>query len=550
VKQSTTDRTKQKTVATELVSWLGQNGIHHVFGVPSGAWLPYSEAMRIGDVEFVLVTNETAAGFMAVAYSWVRDVPGACYATIGPGATNLSTGIGAAYLNRTPMIALTTEGDGSMIGRTVQMGIDQQALMIPITKETMRLKPETLVSTLDRAYSIATAERPGPVHIGIPDEFGNAPVHHTTSGLGAVTPQVSPPPEEALTAMEGAFIGSKKPILAIGIGAVRAGSVDAIRQIAERHGIPVVLTPMAKGMLSEDHPSYAGVLFHALSDHVALTHKQADLVVGVGYDPVEFNYESWMPSVPLVSIDTEPADIDRSQYNDVIDVVGAIDVALERLVKLPAISSDWDFAALAKRRAEMFSLFEPEADTFGPVAVLKELREQLPEDGIMTCDVGAHTHLIGQMWRTPAPRKQLMDNGWSSMGFGVPSAIGAKVGRPDLEVACVTGDGGFMMMAGEMATAVRLGHRIVFVLLSDRSLELINLKQKKRNLGHYGTSLFPADAQPTETTSLFDVPVIPAHDVDSFRTALKKAFETDGPTIVQAFVDASDYQKLILKKHK
>lgn len=550
MKRTTTDETSQKTVASELVSWLGQQGIHHVFGVPSGAWLPYSEAMRTGDVEFVLVSNEAAGGFMAVAYSWLRNVPGACYATIGPGATNLSTGVGAAYLNRTPMIALTTEGDSRMIGRTEQMRIDQQSLMVPITKETIRLLPETFVSSLDRAYSIATAERPGPVHIGIPDEVGSMAVHHTRSGFGAVTPQVSPPPEDALTAMEDAFSRSKKPVLVVGIGAVRCGCVEAIRRIAERHAMPVVLTPMAKGMLSEEHPSYAGVLFHALSDHVALTHKQADLVVGVGYDPVEFNYESWMPSVPLVSIDTEPADIDRGEYRDVIDVVGAIDVALERLLQVPAIASDWDFDALAKRRGEMFAHFEPRSGSFGPIAVLKELREQLPQDGIMTCDVGAHTHLIGQMWRTPAPRKQLMDNGWSSMGFGVPSAIGAKVARPDLEVACVTGDGGFMMMAGEMATAVRLGHRIVFVLLSDRSLELINLKQKKRGMGHYGTSLYPEGTKASAISSLFDVPVIPVHDAASYRSALSKAFQSDGPTIIQAFVDSSDYETLILKKHK
>lgn len=546
----TTADTAQKTVASELVSWLSRRGIHHVFGVPSGAWLPYSEAMRTSDVEFVLVTNETAGGFMAVAYSWMRNVPGACYATIGPGATNLSTGVGAAYLNRAPMIALTTEGQGAMLDRTAQMRIDQQSLMVPITKETVRLRPETMVSTLDRAFSVATAERPGPVHIGIPDEFGTQSVNHTTGGLGAVTPPIAVPTEEALGAMEDAFRRSKRPILAVGLGAVRCGCVDLIRTIAERHAVPVVLTPMAKGMLPEDHPSYVGVLFHALSDNVALTHKEADLVVGVGYDPVEFNYESWMPPVPLVSIDTEPADIDRGQYPDVTDVVGAIDVALERLANVPTISSDWDFDAVARRRSELFAHFEPTSGVFGPIAVLKELREQLPDDGIMTCDVGAHTHLIGQMWPTPAPRTQLMDNGWSSMGFGVPSAIGAKVARPDLEVACVTGDGGFLMMAGEMATAVRLGLRIVFILLSDRSLELINLKQQKRGMEQYGTALYPAETTAVKTSSIFDVPVIAVHDAASYRSALAKAFEADGPTIIQAFVDSSDYGRLILKKHK
>ncbi|MFW5643317.1 MAG: thiamine pyrophosphate-binding protein [Alkalispirochaeta sp.] len=539
------------TVAAELVRWLKDHGIRHVFGTPSGPWLPYMEAMRTGGVDFILVSNEATAGFMASVYSWFTGAPGACYATIGPGATNLSTGVGAAYLNRSPVFAFTTEPSVSMLGRTVQMAIDQQTLYGPITKATFRLEADTVRSTMDKAYAIATSERPGPVHIGLPEDVGTkraAPQQGT--GATGKTPVTPAPSEAALTVMVKQFAAAKQPVLAIGLGAVRADAGDLIRRIAEKHNVPVVLTPMAKGLIQEDHPSYAGVLFHALSDRVAETHKQADLVVGIGYDPVEFNFESWMPEVPLVNIDTVPADIDQVQYPEVSNVIGAIEPALNRLLELSSIGSTWDMAALKKRTADMFAQFTPTADVFGPIAVLEILRKKLPADGIMTCDVGAHTHLIGQMWPTPARYTQIMDNGWSSMGFGVPSALGAKVGSPEKEVVCVTGDGGFLMMAGEMATAKRIGKRIVFILLSDRSLELINLKQQKKELDYYGVALYEKEDEPVYADSIFDVPVLRATDAASFEKALDDAFASDGPVIVQAIIDPADYGRVILRKHK
>jgi acetolactate synthase-1/2/3 large subunit len=541
------------TVAEELVLWLRSHGIRHLFGVPSGSWLPYMEAMRTGGVEFVLVSNEASAGIMATVYAWLTGSPGACYATIGPGSTNLSTGIGAAFLNRAPVLAFTSEPPDKMMGRTVQMAIDQQTLFKPITKASFRLNAGSVTETLDKALAIATSVSTGPVNIGLPEDLGTmtAGTSGTYPGGSAPAPLAVPTPsQESLKAMEEAIIGARKPVLAVGLGAVRA-KVDAlVREIAEHHHIPVVLTPMAKGVVPEDHPSYAGVLFHALSDHVAETHKEADLVISVGYDPVEFNYEPWMPSVKLIHIDTKPADIDRSEYPEVLDVTGALEPALMHLKNMKPVDSLWDFEALAERRAKMFSMFTPDPDVFGPFAVLKALRDRLPEDGIMTCDVGAHTHLIGQMWRTPAPLTQIMDNGWSTMGFGVPSAIGAKVSQPDREVVCITGDGGFLMMAGEMATAKRLGKRIVFVLLSDRSLELINQKQKKKGLSPYGTALYGKEEAPVYADSIFDVPVIQAKDQASFEAALDTAFASEGPTIVQAIIDPSDYGKVLLKNHK
>ncbi len=536
-----------ENVAEHLVSLMMRHGIKHVFGIPSGDWLPYMDAMKKGGIEFVLVANEASAGFMATVYAWLKKVPGVCYATIGPGATNLSTGIGSALLDRSPVIALTSEPPASMGGRTLQMAIDQQALMRPITKWTTRLNPSTIDGIFKKAVSIATSELPGPVHIGLPEGIANISVPATEPEFTAPS-IINPPDEASMILMEESFKKAKLPILAVGLTAVRMELSEHIRKVAERHNIPVVLTPMAKGLLSEDHPSYAGVLFHALSDRVADTHRQADLVVGIGYDPVEFNYEQWMPEVKLIHLDSVPADIDSLKYPSVIDVIGHLSEPLIRLEALEPISSEWDMKELEKRRKSMFEALSPKGDAFGPLVVLSILRELLPDSGIMTCDVGSHTHLIGQAWRTPHPYGQIMTNGWSSMGFGIPAAIAAKIAQPEREVVCVTGDGSYMMMAGEMATAKRMRLSIVFVVLADRNLELIRIKQERKDMETYGTILSEKEIPTHET--MFGVPVLAVKDTDSYRDALTRAFKIDGPVIIEAVIDSSEYDSLILRKHK
>ena len=538
-----------KTVADQLVRRLREKGIRFVFGVPSGSWLYYMEAMRKEGLDFVLVSNEASGGFMADVCSRLTGVPAVCYGTVGPGATNLSTGVIGALLDRSPMIVLSSEPPEKMLGRTVQMAIDQQALFRPLTKWTTRLTVERVDQIVDQALRIATAEVPGPVHIGLPEDIGSLEAI-SASPAGTMLPTPLPPAasEVLLASMEEVFRHSRRPVLAVGLSAVRSKAGSLIARIAEKHGVPVILTPMAKGIISEDHPWYAGVLFHALSDKVAETHRDADLVVAVGYDPVEFNFEDWMPKVPLLQLDTTEADIDRSLYREVYDIVGNIPDALGRLVELPALESEWDAQALAERRRKMFEELAPPPGSFGPRAALAILREVLPQDGIMSCDVGAHTHLIGQAWRTPAPGLQLMTNGCSSMGFGVPAAIAAKLCRPEVKVACVTGDGSFLMMAGEMAVARRRKLSIVFVVLADQNLELIRLKQSRKGFPTHSTILHDEDC-PT-ANYVFGVPVIRADDAAQYRAALEKAFATEGPVIVEARIDPSEYGKLILQKHK
>jgi acetolactate synthase-1/2/3 large subunit len=347
--------------------------------------------------------------------------------------------------------------------------------------------------------------------------------------------------------MEMLFKAAEKPILVIGLGAICAGVRDKLLVVAEKFHLPIILTPMAKGMVPESHPCYAGVLFHALSDHVSHTHKQADLVISVGYDPVEFNYEDWMPNVPLISIDTEKADIDREKYTDICEIIGEVAPAIARLAAIRADVKAWDLGMLAERRARMFARLSPESDAFGPCAALDILREELPEEAIMTCDVGAHLHLIGQKWPTPAVGKLLMTNGWSAMGFAIPAAIAAKLCKPELPVCAVAGDGGFLMTVGELAVAVREKLSIVFILFTDNDLSLIRIKQEKKGVPIYGTAI--REFGTIGGDSILGVPVIRADDRGKFRSGLQKAFQNDGPVIVEALLDSCEYDSLVLRQN-
>jgi acetolactate synthase-1/2/3 large subunit len=536
------------TVAEALVELLAEAGVRYVFGVPSGPWAPYMDAMRTGPVEFVLVSNEATAGFMADVCGRLTGQPGACYGTYGPGATNLSTGVGSALLDRSPLLAFTTEAPVHMLHRTLQMQIDHQALFRPLTKWTTRLSVTNLRQTVRRAVQVATSEVPGPVHLGLPEDLGKHLVVPEAGTAPMHRGQVAAPPAEVqLREVERLLRQARRPLVVLGLSCLRATGYDALRQFLEQQRWPVVLSPMAKGFLREDHPSYVGVVFHALSDMVAETIHEADLILAMGYDPIEFNYEEWLPAVPLIHVDTVPADVDAS-VQLVAEVVGDIGAVWRFLATLPPLPHHWDLEAVGIRRQHMFATLTTPSPRLAPSQVLGVIQELLPEDGYLTCDVGAHTHLIGQLWRTPAPGHLLMTNGWSSMGFGIPAALAAKLCCPEQPVVCVTGDGGFLMMVGEMATAVRLGLPVVFVVLVDRHIQLITVKQERQGFQRYGTLLYPESY--TSPPHYFGVPVMTACTVAEVHDAVAQGLKATGPVIVEAMVDPSEYDGVILRSHK
>jgi acetolactate synthase-1/2/3 large subunit len=296
---------------------------------------------------------------------------------------------------------------------------------------------------------------------------------------------------------------------------------------------------MAKGMVSEDHPLSLGCIERARRQVQRELLRGADLVVGLGYDVVEVEYEAWIGKVPLLAIDVDPVDADPS-VRIAHEVVGDLDTSLERLAELPPARPEWPADMAARHRERFQRALRPPLAGFAPHHAIDVVRDLLPRDGILAFDVGAHTHQIASQWTAHAARTFLITNGWSSMGFGLPAAIAAKLARPERPVIALVGDGCFQMTCGEVAVARRLGLSLPIVVLDDGWLSLIQVKQARRRFGFYGTDLGEhAYAEPP--AHYFGVPAVGAGSAAELAGALKAALAADHPTVIEARVDPGHY---------
>jgi acetolactate synthase-1/2/3 large subunit len=312
-----------------------------------------------------------------------------------------------------------------------------------------------------------------------------------------------------------------------------------LRNVIERHNLPFATTTMAKGMIDEDHPLSLGCIERACRQVQRKFLRSADLIVGLGYDTVEVEYEAWIGDRPLLQIDIEPVDVAPS-VKLVHQVSGDFDASLARLNALPAAANQWNGAMLAEHRRSFNAALRPAANSFTAHAAIDAVRRALPREGLIAFDVGAHTHQIASQWSAHAPKTFHITNGWSSMGFGLPGAIAAKLARPDLPVVCLLGDGCFQMTCGEVATAKRLGITLPVVVLDDRWLALIKVKQIRRQFPLYGTEL-QAEAYREPPTHYFGVPAVAANSAEALEAAVKTALAANGPTVIEAVVDSDHY---------
>ncbi len=530
-----------------IVATLKAAGVDRGFGIPSGNVLPLMEAMRSGGIEFVLTAHEGSAGFAADVTGRMTGRPGLAIATLGPGATNLATGVGCAYLDRSPMIAITCNLNTDQLGRRIQMWIDHHALFAPITKGTFRLEKGRVAETLSAAIALALSEPKGPVHLDLPEDVALAPAKEAVPASAAVR-HLAPPGETAIARAGELIAAAKRPVAVIGASAMRLVDPTLLRRMIERHDLPFATTTMAKGMIDEDHPLAIGCIERACRQMQRRLLRKADLVVGIGYDTVEVEYEAWIGDVPLLHIDIERADI-APGVKLVHEVTGDLDTALGRLATLPEITGDapsgqrangWTTTALDDHRRAFHEALRPARSAFTAHAAIDAVRRALPPEGILSFDVGAHTHQIASQWTAHAPKTFHITNGWSSMGFGLPGAIAAKLARPDLPVVCLIGDGCFQMTCGEVAVAKRLGLVLPIVVLDDKWLALIKVKQIRRQFPLYGTALQEEDYR-EPPAHYFGVPAHGVHSADALAAAVKAALAADGPTVIEAVVDSDHY---------
>src|SRR5438094_4405889 len=375
-----------------IVATLKANGIVRGFGIPSGNVLPLMEAMRTGGVDFVLTAHEGSAGFAADVTGRMTGAPGLCIATLGPGATNLATGVGGAFLDRSPLIAITCNLNTDQLGRRIQMWIDHHALFKPITKATLRLEPGCVAETVTQAIALALSEPKGPVHLDLPEDVA----------LAATNEELAPPaqagklaaaPDAALARAAELIATAKRPIAVLGTTAMRVADPQLLRNVIERHNLPFATTTMAKGMIDEDHPLSLGCIERACRQVQRRFLRSADLIVGLGYDTVEVEYEAWIGDVPLLAIDIEPPDVAPS-VKLAHHVIGDLDASLARLAAALPANNAWSAQTLADQRRVFQSALRPASQTltapaFTAHAAIDAVRHALPREGLIAFDVGA-----------------------------------------------------------------------------------------------------------------------------------------------------------------
>lgn len=366
-------------VADLIALKLAESGVKNIYGIPGGPSIPLMESFREAGMDFILTSNEASAGFMADVTARLTGTPGICHATFGPGATNLSTGVGSAYLDRSPVLAITTEMNDAMLHRVTQMNIDHQQLFRPITKATFRLSPSNCGTVLSDALRICREEYPGPVHLGLPSDISEME--------GADSIITSQPEPRRYANNEETILQeirkSKNPVVVAGLTSARFKLGKQITDFCRRNNMPLIVTPMAKSLMEYENPLFAGVLFHALSDYLDDLVNECDLVISIGYDDVEFNYESWLPdNIPLVHFDTKAADL--STRKPVSSFCGTPEEWFGVLDKCSFSGSTVLTDSATAVRNEMSEVFRGFSSRFGPVAVMETLMQELPAGAIVT----------------------------------------------------------------------------------------------------------------------------------------------------------------------
>ena len=485
----------ERKASDVFVECLEAEGVRHVFGIPGEETLDLNESLSRSSIEFVPVRHEQGGAYMADVYGRLTGHAGVCLGTLGPGALNLVTAVADAYLDRAPLVALTGQGDLERMHKESHQYIDLLRVMRPITKWNARLSDAAIIPEVVRkAFKVAEGEKPGSTHIELPEDVMAAQVE--AEPLPRRRPVHSEPAARELLQAAELIRGAERPVALAGNGVVRARAAPALREFVRATGIPVAETFMGKGLLSPDNPKALGSVGLQAGDYAMAGFDEADLVLAIGYDLVEQSPETWNPKRDkrVICIDSEPAETD-AYFMPEVELVGDIYHVLARLGEecrhVPHQGGS------AKLREVVLGRFEQARDDdsfpMQPPRALWEIRNALARDDILISDVGLHKLWIGRMFPAYEPNTVLIANGLAGMGFAVPAAIAAKLVHPARRVVTVNGDGGFLMNAQELETAVRLGTPFVNVIWENSQYGSIVWKQDKRFGSHFGTDFTNPD---------------------------------------------------------
>ena len=529
-----------KRKASDLfVECLEAEGVKHVFGIPGEETLDLNESLSHSSIEFVPVRHEQGGAYMADVYGRLTGHAGVCLGTLGPGALNLVTAVADAFLDRAPLVALTGQGDLERMHKESHQYIDLLRVMRPITKWNARLTDAAIIPEVVRkAFKLAEGEKPGATHIELPEDVMEEQID--AGPLPRSRPVRSEPAARELLRAADLVRAAITPVVLAGNGVVRAKGAPALREFVRATGIPVAETFMGKGLIPVDNPKWLGSVGLQSGDYNMAGFDEADLVLAIGYDLVEHSPEHWNPrrDKKIICIDSVPAEIDAFFIPEV-ELIGDIYHVLTRLGEecrhVPHQGGSTKLRDVVLGRFEQAK--DDDAFPVQPPRALYEIRKALGRDDILISDVGLHKLWIGRMFPAYEPNTVLIANGLAGMGFAVPAAVGAKLVHPDRNVVTVNGDGGFLMNAQELETAVRLKTPFVNVIWENSQYGSIVWKQDKKFGTHFGTDFTNPDF--VKLAEGFGMPAWRCGSADEFGERLRQALALDTPSLIVLPIDYS-----------
>ena len=465
-----------------FIRCLENEGVEYIFGIPGEENLDVMDALLDSKIRFITVRHEQGAAFMADVYGRLTGRPGVCLATLGPGATNLITGVADANMDRAPVVAIAGQGSTHRLHKESHQILDLVNLFEPISKYATQLRePEIVPEVVRKAFKVAKAEKPGCSFIDFPENIAAKSVDGKQP-LKVQDPLPPIAPTEKIAQAAEVIADARFPLIMAGNGVIRAGASEALEYLATETGIPVTMTFMAKGAIPRNHSMSLGATGLSAHDFVGCGFDRADVVICVGYDIVEYHAHLWHrnPLQKIVHIDALPAEVDE-HYILEVGVVGNITASLQALAeRVPPRDKNW--AEPLRREIDQETSRYAEDITFPvkPQRILWDLRQVLAAEDILISDVGAHKMWIARLWQGLASNTCIISNGFAAMGIGVPGAIAAKLTHPDRQVVTITGDAGFLMNSQEIETALRLGLSFVILVWTDGKYGLIKWHQDRR----------------------------------------------------------------------
>jgi acetolactate synthase-1/2/3 large subunit len=524
------------TTVEVLATAFKDAGTPFIVGHPGGESVELMEAARQRQMRFLLMKQEVAGAMLASTWGDITGSPGVCMSTRGPGATNMVNGVAHAYLDRSPLIAITDAYARPAYEIGLRQRLDQRAIYQPIVKWGTTIDAKVVRQQVRRAMRTATGAPPGPVHFEMPQS-------ETTREAGAYAAEpplvanlLVPGPDRAdLKPALDALARSRRPILLAGLGIFWSKASAEFVKFAERLGAPVLTTTKCKGVIPEDHPLRAGCIIGGLIERDLVT--KADLIITVGLDAVELQPKPWPYALPVISLASFPS-LDAFVPADP-EIIADLKPLLAALAELAPEGMGWGEKAARTFRQQVTDALNTPSTGLSPQRAVEVARAVLPRNTLATCDAGASRLLVVQKWESYGPREFLTSNGLASMGYAVPGAMAARLAYPDRPVVAFTGDGGLLMAVADLQTAWRENLPMIVLVFDDQEVGLIRIKQEIKGIPAHGVHIGGIDYE--KLGQAFGGDGVVVETEQALATALSAALKSSRTTVIGARIDASGY---------